>query len=96
MHLKVAVSTIIIIVTSVFKSRANLQRIEAKQLSTQLEENNKRLSKARDLLLAGDIEADDYRTIKSETEEKISRFEAKLAVSVKDTTDIEPLTKNGN
>lgn len=55
---------------------------------TQLEEANKRLSKARDLLPAGDIEANDYRIIKSETEKKINRFEAKLAVSVKDTTDI--------
>ena len=76
------------IIISVFKSKTNIQRTEAKQLSSQLEEANKRLSKARDLLLAGDIEADDYRTIKSETEEKINRFEAKLAVSVKDTTDI--------
>jgi site-specific DNA recombinase len=79
------------IIISVFKSKTNIQRTEAKQLSSQLEEAIKRLSKARDLLLAGDIEADDYRTIKSETEEKINRFEAKLAVSVKDTTDIEPL-----
>jgi len=79
------------IIISVFKSKTNIQRTEAKQLSTQLEEANKRLSKTRNLLLAGDIEADDYRVIKSETEEKINRFEAKLAVSVKDTTDIEPL-----
>ncbi len=64
------------IIMSVFKSKTSLQRTEAKQLSTQLEEANKRLSKARYLLLAGDIEADDYRTIKSETEEKINRFEA--------------------
>jgi len=49
----------------------------------QLDEANKRLSKAIDLLLEGDIKADDYRIIKSETEEKINRFEAKLAVSVK-------------
>ncbi len=79
------------IIISVFKSKTSLQRTEAKQLSTQLEEANKRLSKARDLLLAGDLEADDYRTIKSETEEKINRFEAKLAVSIRDTTNIEPL-----
>ncbi len=40
---------------------------------------------------AGDIEADDYRTIKSESEEKIYRLEAKLTASVSETTDIEPL-----
>ena len=79
------------IIVSVFKSKTNLQRTEAKQVSSQLEEANRRLSKARDLLLTGDIEADDYRTIKSETEEKINRFEAKLAVSVKDATDIQSL-----
>ncbi len=73
------------VMISVFKSKISIQRSEVKQLSTQLEKANKRLSQARD------IEADDYRTIKSETEEKINRFEAQLSVSVKDTTDIEPL-----
>jgi site-specific DNA recombinase len=42
-------------------------------------------------LLAGDIEGDDYRTIKSESEEKIHRLEAKLTAFVTETTDIEPL-----
>src|SRR5690606_26777275 len=44
-----------------------------------------------DLLLAGDIEADDYRIIKSESEERINRLEAKLAATITDSTDIEPL-----
>jgi hypothetical protein len=57
----------------------------------QPDEANKRLSKARNLLLEGDIKADDDRIFKSQTEEKINRFEAKLTVSIKDTTDIEPL-----
>jgi hypothetical protein len=38
-----------------------------------------------------DIEADDYRIIKSESEEKIHRLEAKLTASITETTDIEPL-----
>ena len=40
---------------------------------------NGRLSKARDLLLSGDIEPVDYRTIKKECEDKLVRLEAKLA-----------------
>ncbi|HEV8083723.1 MAG TPA: recombinase zinc beta ribbon domain-containing protein [Chitinophagaceae bacterium] len=79
------------VISSTFKSKTRLQRNEVTQLSAQLDEANKRLSKARDLLLAGDIEANDYRTINSETEEKIHRLEAKLTASVTETTDIEPL-----
>ena len=79
------------VIASTFKLKTRLQRDEVKQLSVQLEEANKRLSKARDLLLAGDIEADDYHTIKSESEEKIHRLEAKLTASVTETTKIEPL-----
>ena len=79
------------VLASTFKSKTRLQRDEVKQLSVQLEEANKRLSKARDLLLAGDIEADDYRIIRSESEEKIHRLEAKLTAPVTETTDIEPL-----
>jgi hypothetical protein len=64
-----------------------------KQLKIQLEEVNNRLSKTRELLLCGDIEADDYRTIKAESEERINRLEVKLSASVTDTTNIEPLWK---
>lgn len=79
------------IIVSTFKSKTRLQRDEVKQVSVQLDEANKRLSKSRDLLLTGDLDADDYRTIKSESEEKIHRLEAKLTASVTETTDIEPL-----
>ncbi len=79
------------VISSTLKSKTRLQRNEVTQLSAQLDEANKRLSKARDLLLAGDIEADDYRTIKSETEEKIHRLEARLTAFVTETTNIEPL-----
>ncbi len=79
------------ILVATFKSKTRLLRDEVKQVSVQLDEVNKRLSKARDLLLTGDLDADDYRTIKSESEEKIHRLEAKLTASVTETTDIEPL-----
>jgi site-specific DNA recombinase len=79
------------VIISTFKSKTGLQRKEVQQLKVQLEDANKRLAKARDLLLAGDIQADDYRIIKSENEEKINRLEVKLVSSSKDTTDVEPL-----
>jgi hypothetical protein len=79
------------VIVSTFKLKTRLQRDEVGQLSVQLEEANTRLSKAIYLLLAGDIEADDYRSIKSESEEKIHRLEAKLTASVTETTKIEPL-----
>ena len=47
--------------------------------------------KARDLLLSGDIDPDDYRTIKSESEEKIHTLDAKPNSSVAETIDIESL-----
>ena len=68
-----------------------MQRNDVQQAHIQLNELNKRLSKERDLLLSGDIEADDYRIIKSESEEKINRLEAKLTASVTDKTNVEPL-----
>ena len=79
------------VIVRVYKAKTHDQRNEVQQLKIQLEEANKRLSKARELLLCGDIEADDYRTIKAESEERIYRLEAKLSASITDTTNIEPL-----
>jgi len=56
-----------------------------------LQEVNNRVVKARELLLCGDIEGDDYRAIKSECEEKINRLEAKLKAAVNFQTTVEPL-----
>ncbi len=78
-------------IVSVFKAKTRLQRSDIKQVKVQLEETNRRLSKARDLLLAGDIDADDYRTIKSESEERINKLEVQLTASATDATNIEPL-----
>lgn len=57
------------IVISVFKSKTNIQRTEAKQLSIQLEEAHKKLSKARDLLLA--------KTLKQTTTEQLNQKQKK-------------------
>ena len=60
-------------------------------MNVQLDEVNKRLSKARELLLTEDIDVQDYRIIKAESESKINRLEVQLTASVIDTTNIEPL-----
>ena len=81
------------IIVTTYKAKTHIQRDRMQQLKMQLEEANKRLSRARELLLCGDIEADDYRIIKAGSDEKINRLEAKLA-SVTDVTKIEPLLTN--
>ena len=49
------------------------------------------LSNARKLLLSGDIESGEYRSIKSDHEMKITGFESKLYELSKESSNIEPL-----
>ena len=53
------------LLNNVFKSKSYLQSNEVKQLKAQIEENNRNLSRARDLLLNGNVDADNYRLIES-------------------------------
>ncbi len=69
------------VINNIYKDKTRMKRVATQQLKTQLEEANKRLSKARELLLIGDIEADDYRIIKAESESRITRLEAELVAS---------------
>ena len=68
----------------------HFQASERQQLINQLKDANKRVTKGRDLLLDGAIQADDYRIIKRECEDKICRLEAKLTASI-DNVDMESL-----
>lgn len=79
------------VITSTYKSKERAERDDQKALKLQLQEVNNKIVKARELLLCGDIEGDDYRAIKSECEEKINRLEAKLKAAVSFQTTIEPL-----
>ncbi len=79
------------VVVCVFNAKTRLERNDIKQLNAQLDEVTRRLSKARELLLTEDIDVQDYRIIKAESESKINRLEVHLTASVIDTTDIEPL-----
>ncbi len=79
------------VIVTQYKAMTKTKQALGQQLKNQLQQESKRLSKARGLLLSGDIEADDYRTIKSETEKRINRLEAQLTDSVADNFNIEPL-----
>lgn len=79
------------VVVSTYNAKTRLQRNDTKQLKLQLEEAEGKLKKARNLLLSGDIETDDYRSMKAENEEIVRRLEAKLTATVSDTNNIESL-----
>ena len=52
---------------------------QKKELLQQINEQNSRLAKARELLLVDSLDAVDYKAIKTECERKINLLEAKLA-----------------
>ncbi len=78
-------------ITSVFKSKTNYSRSDIDLLKKQLEETNQRLTRARDLLISGDLDADDYRKIKIETADKINRLEAQLTSQSSTIFNVDPL-----
>ena len=66
-------------------------------LAKQLTENNNKLTRARELLLLGDIDGNDYKIFKLECEENIIRTEAKLADITKNKytiAQLEPILEN--
>ncbi|MES2458858.1 MAG: recombinase family protein [Bacteroidota bacterium] len=67
------------VITSVYKNRTQNQFSDKRHLLEDINKQNEKLSKARSLLLEGDIDASDYKTIKAECEDMINRLEAKLA-----------------
>lgn len=68
-----------------------VEKTDQKRLTFQLDEIKRRLSKARELLLRGEIEGEDYRTIKSEFSEKTAEIEAKLKTSLSTSGNLESL-----
>lgn len=60
-----------------------------KDVLIKIEELNKKRSNARELLLKGDLDGNDYRVIKLECESKINALEAKLAELSKNNSNIE-------
>ncbi|RKR80014.1 DNA invertase Pin-like site-specific DNA recombinase [Mucilaginibacter gracilis] len=68
----------------------NQQRIAAKQL----EEQQQRVERAKELLIAGYLEGDDYRTIKATAEEKIAALQKVLADVIDPMSILEQRFKN--
>ncbi|BAU54087.1 hypothetical protein [Mucilaginibacter gotjawali] len=52
------------------------------ELLKEINKLNEKLSRARELFLNGDIDASDYKTIKSENEHKLEVLEVKLAETI--------------
>ena len=75
----------------------NQTKEDYSRLVKEIDDENNRVRKARELLLAGDIDGGDFKIIKSESEKKIERFEAKLSEVIQNQNafiDIEPLVSN--
>lgn len=60
-------------------------------LLTEIDEINKKMAKARELLISDEIDASDYRLMKQDCEERISRLEEQLKRSSFSGTEIKPL-----
>jgi site-specific DNA recombinase len=79
------------VVSDVYKSDMSHCVHEKKQLLLSIEEQNKRVSKARELLLSDAIEPADYKIIKSECEKEVNRLEVKLTSVSTQKEDIDGL-----
>jgi hypothetical protein len=79
------------ILASTYMDVNRIERIDQNRMRFHLDEIKHRLTKARELLLRGEIEGEDYRTIKSEAGERIADIEAKLKTSVSLSDNMEPL-----
>lgn len=77
-----------------YNSGARLAVDGRKELIVMINEQNAKISKARELLLLDDIDAEDFKTIKKDSEAKIVRFEAELNEITGHTTkkiDLSPI-----
>jgi len=84
------------VIFDVYKSQNTKQLVSRSELLKEINSLNDRISKARELLLSGDIDGTDYKTIKSENEYKINVLEAKLAEAASansQTVNIEPVLR---
>ncbi len=81
------------VITDTYNSQNN-QKDNRSELLKEINKLNEKLSKARELLLNGDIDGSDYKTIKSENEHKLDILEVKLAETInakKQKEDIVPI-----
>jgi site-specific DNA recombinase len=68
---------------------------DRKQLISLIGEQESRLSKARELLLSGQIDPADYRAMKSEHEERLNRLQVKMTALASQTENFDTLLNVG-
>lgn len=81
------------LVTDEFSDQAKTSQNEKRQLLDKIDELNNRLAKARELLLSSDIDPKDYKTIKTEIEDKLLRLEARLTELTNNSAGVQGLEK---
>jgi site-specific DNA recombinase len=67
------------VITDCYNNQTRSIQDERKLYIQQINEQNRKMDKARELLLENDIDSADFRSIKAECNEKITRLEAKLS-----------------
>lgn len=79
------------VILDVYNNQQAGKQGQKRELLQEINEQNTRLSKARELLLADAIDSADYKTIKAECERKTTLLEAKLGSAEPQQQDIEEL-----
>ncbi|WP_192823788.1 recombinase family protein [Rufibacter sp. LB8] len=67
------------VILDTYHNRSQYQQESRKQHTVELAHLTNKLARARDLLLAGDLDGAEYRNIKADCEQKINLLEAQLA-----------------
>ena len=78
-----------------YYNQAQSNQVEKKQTLLQIKEIEYKLSKARELLVTDKIDASDYKSIKGENEEKLSKLESKLNTIGEHEENLDDLLKTG-
>lgn len=84
-----------LILQDVIEQNDQHRKQQLQQIRKDLNLQQSRLSKARDLLLTDALQPDDYKVIKSECERSISRMEAQVAELVQQQVNLQPLIDSG-
>lgn len=67
------------VISDLRKTSGTSRQEEKKKIISDITESNNRITKARELLLNDNIDPEDYKLIKKESEEKITKLEAQLS-----------------
>ena len=84
-----------LIILEAYKEQTKGRQIEKAQLANQIKDYESRLTKARDLLMTNQIDASDYRDIKSDYGSILDKLQAKYSGLNSDQDDIEKLLNQG-